>query len=64
MFYRAVQAADGGFRMEKRGPTAKKYKPFMWCGSVDGLYRHKEAVESWFRIGPLPFTYLNSGATA
>lgn len=53
-FYRGVQATDGGFRMEKRGLHAKAYRAFMWCGSVDGLYQHREAVEaSW---GPREFS--------
>ena len=47
-FYRAVQATDGGYRMEKRGAQAKNYKTFMWCGSEEGLYRHRDAVE-WCR---------------
>jgi hypothetical protein len=50
-FYRGVQATDGGFRMEKRGLHAKAYRAFMWCGSVDGLYQHRDAVEAWY--GPL-----------
>lgn len=43
--YRGVQAADGSYRMEKRGPMAKKFKPFMWCGSVESLYRHQEIFQ-------------------
>ncbi len=41
--YRGVQATDGSFRMEKRGLNAKKFKPFMWCGSRESLYRYHEA---------------------
>jgi len=47
-FYRAVRAADGGFRMEKRGQDAKTFRAFMWCGSEDGLRKHKEAVEFYY----------------
>ena len=48
-FYRAVRAADGGFRMEKRGQDAKTFRTFMWCGSEEGLFKHKEAVEFYYR---------------
>ncbi len=51
-FYRAVEATDGTYRMEKRGAGAKKYKTFMWSGSECGLYRHREAVE-WCNGLPL-----------
>jgi hypothetical protein len=44
-FYRGVKTSSGGFRMEKRGQNAKKYRTVMWCGSEDGLYRYREAVE-------------------
>lgn len=43
--YRGVQATDGSFRMEKRGLNAKKFKPFMWCGSRESLYRYQELVQ-------------------
>lgn len=49
-FYRAVQAIDGSYRMEKRGANAKTYRAFMWCGSEEGLYHHRQAVE--FCDGP------------
>jgi hypothetical protein len=48
-YYRGVQAIDAGFRMEKRGQDAKRYKAFMWCGSKEGLYQHREAVERWYK---------------
>lgn len=54
--YRAVQSTDGFYRMEKRGELAKKFKPFMWCGSEQSLYQHKEAIEFCLRTGPLPFS--------
>lgn len=38
IIYRGVQAIDGSYRMEKRGINAKKFKSFMWTGSVDALY--------------------------
>lgn len=44
MLYRGVQTADGGFRMEKRGPTAKKFKPFMWSGSIESIYWQQELL--------------------
>lgn len=43
--FRGVQATDGGFRMEKRGIDAKKFKPFMWCGSRESLYKYQEIVQ-------------------
>ena len=43
--YRAMRAADGSFRMEKRGLNAKKFRPAMWCGSEESLLKFKEAVE-------------------
>ncbi len=46
-FYRGVQAVDGSFRMEKRGHNAKHYRAFMWCGSAQGLYQHREAVKNF-----------------
>lgn len=49
IFYRGVRAADGSFRMEKRGQAAKKFRAVMWCGSEEGLLRHKEAVEFYSR---------------
>jgi hypothetical protein len=51
--YRGVQATDGGFRMEKRGDSAKKYKAFMWCGSIEGLCQHREAIEHWYECHPI-----------
>lgn len=59
VIYRAVQGADGGYRMEKRGVDAKTFKPLMWCGGKDSLYTHKRAVENWHRTGVLPFTFLS-----
>lgn len=47
IFYRGVQATDGSYRMEKRGLTAKKFKPFMWCGSLESLYQHQETILYW-----------------
>ena len=44
-FYRAVRATDGSFRMEKRGQNAKKFRPAMWCGSEESLYKYKECAE-------------------
>ncbi|MBL7669789.1 MAG: hypothetical protein JNM39_04830 [Bdellovibrionaceae bacterium] len=43
--FRGVQATDGGFRMEKRGLNAKKFKPFMWCGSRESLYKYQEVAQ-------------------
>lgn len=56
--YRAVQATDGGYRMERRGASAKAFKPFLWCGGKHSLYDHKAAVENWHRTGVLPFSFL------
>lgn len=56
--YRGVRATDGGYRMEKRGTLAKKFKPCMWSGGKDSLYQHKLAVEHWHRAGVLPFSFL------
>ncbi len=47
--YRGVKSIDGGFRMEKRGENAKKFRPAMWCGSVEGLFKFREAVEYFCR---------------
>lgn len=46
--YRAVQAKNGGFRMEKKGIAAKKFKAIMWCGSLESLVNHYEAVQHWY----------------
>ncbi len=46
ILYRGVQATDGSFRMEKRGLNAKKFKPFMWCGSQESLYQYHESVQA------------------
>ena len=46
ILYRGVQATDGSFRMEKRGLNAKKFKPFMWCGSREFLYQYHESVQA------------------
>lgn len=46
--YQAVQATDGGYRMEKKGLSAKRFKTCMWCGSYDGLLSHYEAVRWYF----------------
>lgn len=56
--YRGVKATDGGYRMEKRGSTAKRFRPIMWSGDKDSLYVHKSAVENWHRTGALPFSFL------
>lgn len=58
MIYRGVQGVNGGYRMEKRGLSAKAFKTFMWCGDKSGLYSHKQAVEFCTRTGVLPFTFL------
>jgi hypothetical protein len=42
--YRGVQAKDGSYRMEKRGLTAKKFKPYMWSGSIESLYFQQEIL--------------------
>lgn len=62
IFYRAVQATDGGYRMEKRGPLAKKYKAFMWTGGMEGLLCHRRAVESWH--GPSTEISINQSQQA
>ena len=48
-FYRAVKATDGGFRMEKRGQNAKKFKTIMRCGLEEGLHQSRIAIETYFR---------------
>ena len=48
-FYRAVRTTDGGFRMEKRGEHAKKFRGAMWCGSEDCLTKFRESVEFYGR---------------
>lgn len=58
VIYRGVLAADGSYRMETRGLRAKKFKPFMYCGDKRGFYQQKEAIEHYFRTGPLPFTKM------
>ena len=47
--YRGVKAADGSYRMEKRGATAKAFRSVMLCGSEELLYKYRRAVESYFR---------------
>ena len=47
--YRAVQATDGSFRMEKCGQNAKSFRTIMWCGSEDGLHRFRADIEFQFR---------------
>ena len=44
VLYRGIHATDGSYRMEKRGLNAKKFKPFMWSGSLESLYRYQEIV--------------------
>ncbi len=51
--YRGVQATDGSYRMEKRGAAAKNFRPFMWCGTEEGLHRHREAIELYCRNAKL-----------
>lgn len=46
VFYRGVKAADGGYRMEKRGASARKFKPFMWCGSLESLYQYQSIFQN------------------
>lgn len=47
MEYRGVRAADGGYRMESKGPGAKRFRPFMWCGSVESLLAHYDAIKTY-----------------
>ena len=35
--YRGIRATDGGYRMEKRGSLAKRFRPIMWSGDKDSL---------------------------
>ena len=42
--YRGVQTNDGSYRMEKRGLAAKKFKPYMWSGSIESLYIQQEIL--------------------
>ncbi|MBL7554787.1 MAG: hypothetical protein JNM24_03110 [Bdellovibrionaceae bacterium] len=42
--YRGVQANDGSYRMEKRGLSAKRFKPYMWSGSIESLYVQQEIL--------------------
>lgn len=58
--YRAVKATDGGYRMERRGAHAQKFKAFMWCGSKISLYQQKEITESCHKTGVLAFSFLAS----
>ena len=51
-FFRAVSTINGGFRIEKRGEHAKKFKPTMWCGSEDGLLNFRIAVETYYQNLP------------
>jgi len=44
IFYRGIQANDGSYRMEKRGIAAKKFKPYMWSGSIESLYFQQEIL--------------------
>jgi len=44
IIYRGVQASDGSYRMEKRGITAKRFKPYMWSGSIESLYFQREIL--------------------
>jgi hypothetical protein len=37
--------------MERRGAEAKKFKPVMWCGSEESLYRSRETTAHWY--GPI-----------
>lgn len=54
-FYRAVRATDGGYRFERKGATAKSYKPFMWTGGADGIVAHWNAIRSHYGYkGPVP----------
>lgn len=48
-FYQAVKAVDGSFRMQKRGEHAKNFRPIMWCGSEESLFKFREATEIYFR---------------
>jgi hypothetical protein len=43
--WRGVRAADGGYRMERKGPTAKKFKAFMWCGGERCLDVYRAEAE-------------------
>ena len=51
-FYRAVRATDGGFRMEKRGQNAKKFKTVMRCGFEEGLHQFRISMETYFQNPP------------
>lgn len=42
--YRGVQANDGSYRMQKRGFAAKRFKPYMWSGSIEPLYVQQEIL--------------------
>jgi hypothetical protein len=44
-YYRGVQGADGGYRMEKRGVDAKKFKTCMWTGSEDRVCDYVKTLE-------------------
>lgn len=46
IIYRGVQASDGSYRMERRGLTAKKFKSYMWSGSIESLYFQQEILLS------------------
>lgn len=43
--YRGVRGIDGGFRIEKRGQNAKKFRSATSCGYVESLFKFRESVE-------------------
>lgn len=45
--YRAVRDSFG-FRMDRKGESAKQFKAFMWCGTYDSLVGHYDAVRNHF----------------
>ncbi len=51
-FYRGVQAIDGGYRLEKRGKYATRYRPVMWCGLEDQMRERARAIQWKHRPGP------------
>ena len=44
-YYRALQGIDGGFRMERRGASAKKFKVVMWTGSEESVRNYVKTIE-------------------
>lgn len=44
IIYRGVQVSDGSYRMEKRGLSAKRFKPYMWSGSIESPYVQQDIL--------------------